>query len=121
MLGLTFFEDLGLPSRCDLSISSDLIVSSKLCCSLLMIFSSVSSAVSSTIPCIKGNCAVNIAPVYLLLHPFRQAFYLNSYFLFLKVFFFLFLITSSFFFKSFFFLQIFLLYSSCLFLGFANS
>ena len=51
--GFAFFENLGLPSLCDLSISSDLIVSPMLCCGVLMILSSVSSTVSSTISCTK--------------------------------------------------------------------
>ena len=92
--GLAFFEDLGWPSLCDLSISSDLIVSSILSCSVLMIFSSISSDISFHV--LKGNCAVNIVSAYLLLHPFRQDFYLNRYFLFFKS-----LISSCVFFKSF--------------------
>ena len=51
--GLAFFKDLGLASLWDQSISSGLSVSSILCCSVLMIFSPVSSIVSSTIPCTK--------------------------------------------------------------------
>ena len=73
--GLAFFEDLGLPSLCDLSISSGLIVSSVLSCSVLMIFLSVSATASTTIPCTKRQLRREFALAYLLPHPFRQAFY----------------------------------------------
>ena len=51
--GFAFFENLGLPSLYDLSISSDLIVSPMLCCGVLMILSYVFPTVSSTISCTK--------------------------------------------------------------------
>ena len=83
--GLAFFEDLGLPSLRDLSISSGLIVSYMLCCSLLMIFSSFPQLSPPLFPVLKGNYALNIALVYLLQHSSRQAYYLSSYY-FLKTF-----------------------------------
>ena len=83
--GLAFFEDLDLPNLCDLSIFSGLIVSSLLCCGVLMIFSSASSTVYSTISCTKRQLRCEYCSCLSTAASISPSLLFKSCFLFLNV------------------------------------